>query len=66
MNQDTSLLTRYISAWGYHILAFMSLLKAVSFLIVQRYVWMIGMAGVVIVCEAMALWRKRDVENAEG
>lgn len=61
--QDKSIeiITTYIAAWMWHLIAIMHLLKAISFLIVHRYVWMFGMVGVVIVCEIVAMTRKKEV-----
>lgn len=65
MQHDTLVLTRFISAWSWHLIAVMFFLKSISFLIVHRYEWMVGMLGVFVVAEIIALRRKGDVERGE-
>lgn len=63
MNEETIILTRYIAAWGWHIIGIMFFIQAVTFLIENNYIWMIGFVGVTIFSEIFAYIRKSEVER---
>ena len=62
---NETLITRYIAAWMWHLIAVLFLLRTISFLILDMYIWMIGMAGVVLFAEFMSWKRKHEVEEME-
>lgn len=60
---DTEVITTYISIWGWHLIAVMFFLKAISFLVVHEYVWMMGLVGVFLFAEYISTRRKRELED---
>lgn len=65
VSEETILITRYISSWGWHLIAVMFLIQVVNFLLIDRYVWAISMGGVMFIAELMAMVRKREVFDSE-
>ena len=57
------IITTYISAWAWHIIALLFFLKMLDFLMIHNYVWMFGFAGIFFFAEVMAWSRKINVEK---
>ena len=66
ITEDVSLISKVISVWGWHILAFMFFLKSIGFLVTQRYMWFFGLIGVFVICEVISITRKKEVETYEN
>jgi len=60
-SMDTTLITRFISSWGWHLISVMFLLKAISFFILKDVFWFFVMIGVMILCEIISFWRKGEI-----
>ena len=63
ISEEVSLLSKIISVWGWHLLAWMFFLKSLGFLVTKRYMWFFGLMGVCLICELVALSRKRGLQN---
>lgn len=63
IDEQTKIITDAMAVWGWHLLAFMFFLRAVSFLIANMYFWGFGLMGVFVICEIVALWKKWGLEN---
>ena len=60
-NPDTIIITRVISAWGWHIIAIMFFLKTISFFVVREPYYMLAMLLVFMFCEYIAFKRRQEV-----
>jgi len=63
-NQETILITRYISCWMWHLISILFLIKGIGFYAAHELYWTMSMFGVVLFCEYMAYTRKGEIENA--
>lgn len=62
-NQEVRIITRYISAWMWHLMAIIFLCTSIILLVSQKYPFAWGIIGVFTVCEFMAWKRKKEVEG---
>lgn len=63
---DTILITNYIAAWGWQILAIMSLFFSFIFMILEGLMadaFYVALFFVFVGCEYMSLKRKREVQD---
>lgn len=64
---DTILITNYIAAWGWQILAMMSLLFSFIFMTLEGLMadaFYVSLFFVFVGCECMSLKRKKEVQDA--
>jgi len=64
---DTTLITSYIAAWGWQILAIMSLFFSLVFMTLQGLMadaFFVSLFFIFVFCEYKSLKRKQEVENA--
>jgi len=66
MNDDTVLITTYVGAWAWHIIAVIFLHGLILMLVLNKFMWTLGFAGVIFFAEFMAWLRKREVEDMEN
>ena len=68
MNEDTTIITNYIAAWGWQILAIMSLFFSFMFLTISDTLmanaFYIALFFVFVFCEFKSLSRKKEVQDA--
>jgi len=62
---NETIITRFISAWAWHILGIMFLNTAIIMLAIGRPLWALSSFGVLMFCEVVAYKRKREVEEFE-
>jgi len=62
--ENLQVLTDFISAWNWHLsgLFFLSL-SIISLLIRRSIIWILGFAGVFVICEVVFMRRKAKIEN---
>jgi len=63
---NTILITRYIAAWSWHIIAMIFLLGFIIALMLSQIFWAIGLVGVLIVCEFFAWTRQKEIVELEN
>ena len=60
---ETIILTKYIAAWSWHIIAMIFLVGTLVAAMLNKMPYLIGLAIIVGVAEYMALKRKGEIEN---
>lgn len=60
---ELEVLTTYISAWSWHIVGVIFLAQGITFLVFNKFVFAMGMFGVMLMCEVIAMLRKRRIEE---
>lgn len=61
--EEVSTISAIISVWGWHLLAWMFFLKSIGFLLLKEYIWFVGLMGVFVICEIIALNRKWSIQD---
>ena len=64
--EDTVLLTKYISSWGYHILSVIFLTSSFITLLLNSIPSAIAFIIIFIICEYLAFRRQLEIYNGKG
>ena len=64
--EDVQLLTLYISAWAWHIISVIMLSTLIIALLLSKYIFVFGLAPVLIITEYLAWNKKRILEELAG
>jgi len=62
MKEETQTVSQVIAVWGWHLLAWMFLLKSLGFLVVNHMPMFFGLVGCYTICELIALNKKWKLE----
>jgi len=64
--EELNIITTYIASWMWHLIGIMFLIGLIFMLIIDRFVFMLGFAGVTLFCEIMAWRKQREVYKLQN
>lgn len=63
---ELNIITIYIASWMWHLIAVMFLIGTIFMLVIDQFVFMLGFAGVIFVCEFMAWKRQKEILRTQN
>lgn len=65
IEEQTKIITDAMSVWGWHITALLFFVSSLGFLTAKKLEWFVGLIGVFVICEVIALNKKWKLEKGD-
>lgn len=64
--EELNIITTYIASWMWHLIGVMFLIGFIFMLVIDKFVFMLGLAGVTLFCEVMAWKKQKEVYKLQN